>query len=413
MPKVLEGIRVADFSHVMAGPFASHFLSLLGADVIKLEAPERGDPMRYYGDDRRYDGMAPAFIAANAGKRSIVVDLKQDSGREVARRLIASSDVVLENFRPGVMERLGLGYEACKALRPQIVFCSISGFGQSGPLRDYPAIDNTVQAASGMMSMSGEPGGAAARVGFPVVDSYTGTLAALAVTSALLGRERFGGGQHIDVSMLDASLVLMSAAAVPYLVTGQTPARTGNVGFSGQPTAGVFQTKDGTQVSLGVVQANQYAALSRAIGREDLLTDARFASPELRKRNAPALRELLEQVFQQRDGAVWERLLAEAGAPCGLVRDVASVLSQPQLDTRTIKQPIRMPGLPDRQDVHVLNAGFEFASDGPGVTRAPPALGEHTEELLEELGFSAEQRARMRASGAAYARRAASEHSGT
>jgi crotonobetainyl-CoA:carnitine CoA-transferase CaiB-like acyl-CoA transferase len=213
--------------------------------------------------------------------------------------------------------------------------------------------------------------------------------------------------------MLDASLVLMASAAVPYLVTGQVPVRTGNVGYSGQPTAGVFQAKDGSQLSLGVVQANQYVALCRVIGREDLVTDPRFASPELRKRNAPALREILDQALKQGDGAVWEQLLAEAGAPCGLVRDVPGVLSHPQLETRHIKQPLRVPGLPDRQDVHVLNAGFEFASDGPGVTRAPPGLGEHTEEILVELGFNAEERAQMRASGAVYTNSAAREHDRT
>ena len=171
----LSGIRVADFSHVMAGPYASYLLRLLGAEVIKIESPGRGDPMRHYGNDRRYDGMAPAFIAANAGKKSIVLDLKNPAQLEVARRLVAKSDVLLENFRPGVMTRLGLGPEAVKQLNPELVYCSVSGYGQSGPLRDWPAIDNIVQATSGMMSLGGESG-APVRVGFPVVDTLTGIM---------------------------------------------------------------------------------------------------------------------------------------------------------------------------------------------------------------------------------------------
>jgi len=404
MPKVLAGIRVADFSHVMAGPFGSHFLTMLGADVVKVEVPERGDVLRDYGEDRRYEGMAPAFIAANAGKRSIALDLKTDGGREVALRLIASSDVVLENFRPGVMDKLGLGYEACKALRPEIVFCSVSGYGQNGPLRHHPAIDNTIQAVSGMMNLGGEPGAQPQRIGFPVVDTYAGTLAALAVTAALLGRERFAVGQRIDLSMLDASLVLMASVAVPFLVTGAALSRTGNVGYSGQPTAGMFATRDGTMLSLGVVQPNQFAALCRALGHAELLADPRFASPELRKQNGDALRAILAAALTTRDGAEWERILCEAGAPAGLVRDVSAAVLSAQLATRGLLQPVHIPGLPAREDVHVLNAGFEFAHDGPGVSEPPPRLGEHTDEILAALGFDAEQRAQLRATGAAYAK---------
>ncbi|HMI91102.1 MAG TPA: CoA transferase, partial [Polyangiales bacterium] len=346
----------------------------------------------------------PAFIAANAGKRSIALDLKADGGREVALRLIAASDVVLENFRPGVMDKLGLGYEACKALRPEIVFCSVSGYGQDGPLRNHPAIDNTIQAVSGMMNLGGDPGAAPQRIGFPAVDTYAGTLAALAITSALLGRERFGGGQRIDLSMLDASLVLMASMAVPFLVTGAALSRTGNVGYSGQPTAGMFATRDGTMLSLGVVQPNQFAALCRALGHDELLADTRFASAELRKQNGTELRVILAAALATRDGAELERVLCEAGAPAGLVRDVSAAVLSPQLATRSLLQPVRIPGLPGREDVHVLNAGFEFAHDGPGVTEPPPRLGEHTDEILIALGFDAEQRARLRATGAAYAK---------
>jgi CoA:oxalate CoA-transferase len=393
---VLQGLRVVDFGHVMAAPFASHFLRLLGAEVIKIEAPGRGDPMRDYGDDPRYHGMSPAFIAANAGKRSIVIDLKTDHGREVARKLIATADVVLENFRPGVMDRLELGYAVCKALRPDVVFCSVSGYGQDGPLKHHPAIDNIVQASSGMMGLSGDPETPPMRVGFPVVDTYTGTLAALAIVSALLQRARFGGGQCIDVAMLDASLVLMFSAVVPHLVTGRAFERTGNTGFSGQPTASMFVARDGTSISLGVMHGKQYEALCRTLGREDLLTDQRFESLALRKRNADALRASLTAEFAKRDGAEWERLLSAAGAPCGLVRDIPTICEHPHLDGRAIKLPIRVPDLPDKQHVQILNAGFRFEHDGPGVSDPPPRLGEHTDAILDELGYSAEDRSRLK-----------------
>lgn len=387
MTRALEGVRIADFSHVMAGPFATHFLAAMGADVIKVEPPGIGDPMRNYGADRRYDGMAPGFIAANCGKRSIVLDLKQAEAKQAAQRLIASADVVLENFRPGVMQRLGLGYEACRALRPNIIFCSVSGYGQDGPLRDYPAIDNIVQATSGLMSLQGEPDGEYMRVGFPVVDTYTGTLAAMAILGALVRRNATGEGQCIDVAMLDATMVMMASAAVPYLVTGKALPRTGNTGYSGQPTAGMFRTRDGAQISLGVVQPVQFERLCAVLDRPDLLTDPRFASPDLRRANGPALTEILAEEFHKRDGADWEALLSAAGAPCGVMRDVPQALEMPHLKARGVVAPIAIDGLPDGADAAAIGAGFVADRDGPTLHAPPPRLGEHTRAVLTELGY--------------------------
>ncbi len=392
MSGALAGTKVVDFSHVMAGPYASHLLCLLGAEVIKIESPGTGDAMRNYGADRRYDGMSPAFIAVNAGKKSLVLNLKHPPAREAVLRLIGGADVVLENFRPGVMARLGLDYERVRELQPRLVYCSVSGYGQCSPRRDWPAIDNIVQATSGMMSLSGENGDGPMRVGFPVVDTLTGQTAAFAIVAALLRRERTGCGEFIDVAMFDATLAFMASAVVPYLVTGKTLERTGNVGYSGQPTSAVFDAGDGRQISLGVVQQPQFETLARVLKRERWLEDPRFATPDLRRRNSLAMRTELDAVFASQPASAWERELSAAGVPCGMVREVSEAVSLEGLEERGIRIPLHVPGLPDRQDVGIVNAGFKFSQDTPHTDAAPPRFGEHSETILEALGYDANQR---------------------
>lgn len=392
MSSALAGTRVVDFSHVMAGPYASHLLRLLGAEVIKIEAPGVGDAMRNYGPDRRYDGMSPAFIAVNAGKKSLTLNLKHPPAVAAARRLISTADVVLENFRPGVMARLGLDYESVRELQPRLVYCSVSGYGQSSPRRDWPAIDNIVQATSGMMSLSGENGDGPMRVGFPVVDTLTGQTAAFAILAALLRRDRTGAGEHIDVAMFDAAIAFMTSAVVPYLVTGKTLERTGNIGYSGQPTSAVFEAADGRQISLGVVQQGQFESLARALECERWLTDPRFVTPDLRRRNSGEMRAELEAVFATQPAASWEQQLSAAGVPCGMVRDVGEAVNLQGLDERGIRIPLDVPGLPDRMSVEIVNAGFKFSQDSPHIDEPPPRAGEDSESVLESLGFDAEAR---------------------
>lgn len=381
----LEGMVVADFSHVMAGPFASHLLRLLGARIIKIEAPERGDAMRYYGADRRYDGMAPAFIAVNAGKESIALDLKDPADKETARQIVARADVLLENFRPGVMARLGLGYEDACALRPDIVYCSVSGYGQSGPLRDWPAIDNIVQATSGMMSLGGDPDDPPMRVGFPAVDTLTGQTAAFAILAALLRRERSGEGDYIDVAMLDASLAFMASAVVPYLVTGKALERTGNTGYSGQPTSALFKAGDGRLISLGVVQQNQFVSLARFLDKAHWLEDPRFADADLRRQNSAAMQAELGEALLARPAADWEQMMSDAGIPCGMVREVGEAADLPHLVERGAKLGLEIAGLPGRTSVEIINAGFRMAQDGPTVSAPPPRHGEHRAAILDWL----------------------------
>jgi len=380
VPQPLEGIRVVDFSHVVAGPLATHFLRLLGAEVIKVEPPA-GDPLRDYTLVPGERGMAPAFVGINAGKRSVVLDLKTQAGRTAARRLVETADAVVENFRPGVIERLGVGYDAVKAFNPGIVYCSVSGFGQFGPMRDHPAIDQIVQSVSGLMQLSGEANSGPMRIGIPIVDTFSGLLAAFAILAALMQRERGNGdGQFIDVSMLDATMVMMLAVVNPFLIAGTRPTRSGNRGFSQAPTADTFATKDGA-ITIGAVQQNQVERLFRAIDRTDLLDDARFADGDLRIANGKALQAELRAAFAMRTAEEWSATLNAAGVPAGAVRAFTEVIGLPFLDQRALKQVVPLAD----GFTTILNAGFVFANDGPGVSEGAPLLGEHTETVLSSL----------------------------
>jgi crotonobetainyl-CoA:carnitine CoA-transferase CaiB-like acyl-CoA transferase len=270
-------------------------------------------------------------------------------------------------------------------LKPDIVYCSISGYGQSGPRRDWPAIDNIVQATSGMMSLGGEPGGPPTRVGFPVVDTLTGQTAAFAILAALLRRERAGGGEYLDVAMFDATVAFMTSAVVPYLVTGRALERTGNTGYSGQPTAAIFTARDGHHLSLGVVQQRQFELLARLLGREGWLADARFADADCRRTNAAAMQAEIDLVLRTRDAAEWEAELSAAGIPCGMVRDIGEAVSLPGLDGRGLRLPLTVPGLPGKAAVEVLGSGVLAANAAIADPGPPPRLGEHTAEILTWL----------------------------
>jgi len=377
----LEGIRVADFSHVMAGPFASHLMRLMGAEIIKIE-PKNGDHFRNYGADRAYDGMSPAFIAANVGKKSIALDLKDPADVEIARKIVQRSDVLLENFRPGVIARLGFGYEEVKKLRPDIIFCSVSGYGQDSPQRDWPAIDNIVQATSGMMMLSGAEGDPPVRVGFPIVDTLTAQTAAIAILGALVQRMQTGEGALIDVSMLDASMAFMTSALTPYLITGKTMKRLGNTGYSALPTSGLFEAGDGRHISLGVVQENQFAKLATILGKAEWLEDARYSTNDARRANFDDIYNELAAVFATRDSADWERELSDAGIPCGKIRHVGEAV---ELAGEGALLDLDIEGLPDGAGTRVPNAGFRMQPGQPGTSKAPPRLDEDREEILAWL----------------------------
>ena len=381
MNQPLSGIRVADFSHVMAGPFASHLLRLMGAEVIKIE-PKGGDQFRNYSPDPRFAGMSPPFIAANVGKKSIALDLKDPDDLAIARAIVDRSDVLIENFRPGVIGRLGLAYETVRQTNARIIYCSVSGYGQNSPQRDWPAIDNIVQATAGMMMLSGGEGEPPVRVGFPIVDTLAGQTAALAILGAIVQRQTTGEGAHIDVSMFDATLAFMTSAITPYLVTGQAMKRMGNTGYSGLPTASLFTCRDGRQISLGIVQDNQFAAFARLVTREDWLADARFATPAARRANFDPMHAELAATFASREAAEWEAELSGNGIPCGMIRTVNEAVD---LASEAGLLHVAIPGVPQIGTLAIPNAGFQMEPGSPGTAEPPPRLDEHRDEILEWL----------------------------
>ena len=399
MSKALSGIRVLDLTNVLAGPLCAYQLALLGAEVIKVEMPEGGDLARQLGADAALNRgrMGASFLAQNGGKKSITVNLKSDSGKDVLRRLLGSADVLVENFRPGVMDRLGLGYADLRVINRALVYCALSGFGQSGPMRDAPAYDQIIQGLSGMMSVTGDEKCAPLRAGYPVADTVGGITAAFAIAGALVGRQRTGEGAYIDVSMLDSAIVAMGWIISNFLLAGEKPRAIGNDNFTAAPS-GTFKTKTGL-LNIAANKQEQFESLAKAVGREDLVRDARFAERESRKRNRAALTAELESALQRKSAADWEALLNRVGVPAGRVLSVPEALESPQVMHRELLQLFdQVPGV-DRR-VCVLRAGFKMSSGDPGVSSPPPQLGEHTKEVLRQVGYSDREIAALRAAGA-------------
>ena len=387
MAGLLAGLRVLDLTNVLAGPFCCYQLAQLGAEVIKIETPGTGDLARQLGADPELNRrlMGASFLAQNAGKRSITLNLKNAKAREAFTRLVKTSDVVVENFRPGVMDRLELGYQRLKAIKPDLIYCAISGFGQDGPLRLNPAYDQIIQGLSGVMSVTGDAQSAPLRVGYPVADTMGGITAAYAISAALFRRERTGEGEFIDVSMLESTLVAMGWVVSNWLIAGVRPQPLGNENMTASPS-GTFRTGAGL-LNIAANQQQQFEALCKLIGRPELLSDPRFAGREDRKRHRTELNVQIEQALAARSAAEWSVLMNKNGVPAGEVLDVPAVLEHPQIVERALLSTFDDVPEVDR-NVSVVRSGFRLASGDPAPASPPPALGADTERLLTELGYS-------------------------
>ena len=397
--RTLAGTRVLDLTNVLSGPFCAYQLAQLGADVIKVEMPRGGDLARQLGADEKLNAelMGASFLAQNGGKKSVTVNLKREEGREVLRRLARSADVLVENFRPGVMDRLGVGHEALIELNPRLVYCAISGFGQTGPLRDAPAYDQIIQGLAGVMSITGDARCAPMRVGYPVADTIGGLTAAFAISSALVRRAATGEGAYIDVSMLDCVLGTMGWVVSNYLIAGQEPTPMGNDNFTAAPS-GAFATRDGL-INIAANKQEQFEALARVVGREDWLQDPRFAQRESRKRYRRELNEALEAALQGRSAAEWAPILNRLGIPAGRVLSVPEALATDQVAERQLLRTIsEVPHL--GRSITVTRSGFKLSGGDPEITSPPPALGQHTAEVLKSLGYDDDDIERLRRAGA-------------
>jgi formyl-CoA transferase len=394
----LAGIQVLDLTNVLAGPFACHQLAHMGANVIKVETPKTGDLARQLGADAALNKklMGVSFLAQNAGKRSITINFKSARGKQVFRRLVAKSHVVVENFRPGVMERLGLGFDTLVKDNPKLIYCAISGFGQDGPLRDLPAYDQIIQGMSGVMSITGAPENAPYRVGYPIADTIGGITAAFAVASALADRER-AQAYFIDVSMLEATLATLGWAVSNYLIADREPMPMGNDNVTASPS-GSFKTGKGL-LNIAANKQEQYEAVCRVVGREDLITDPRFCERQARLTHRRALKDILEHELAAKPATEWWALLNEAGVPAGPVYSVPEAIDHPQVrDRGMIAKFADVPGV--GRDIQIVRTGIKVNGKAPAVDAPPPLLGQHTDEILSELGLASTDIEQLKQEGA-------------
>ncbi len=389
----LEDIRVLDLTRALAGPYCTMMLADLGADVIKVERPGRGDDSRGWGPPfvgkpyGPYPGESAYFIAANRNKRSITVNLKSPEGQEIVRQLASASDALVENFRTGVLDGMGLGYENLHDLYPCLVYCSISGYGRTGPYAERPGYDFIIQAEGGMMGITGPEEGPPSRVGVPIVDITAGMFAATSILAALRARDHTGDGQLVDISLLDTQVALLANVASNYLIGGAPPRRLGNAHPNIAPYE-AFRARD-RWFALAAANERQWATLCGAIGRPDLKDDPRFATNGARVSNRPALLELLNDVFAARDAGEWLANLREAGLPCGPINTVPDVFRHPQAQARDLALETEHP---TAGSIQMTGFPYKLSQTPAEVRRPPPLLGQHTEEVLADLlGYSADQ----------------------
>lgn len=378
-PAPLRGIRVLDLTTVLAGPYSTYQLALLGADVIKLERPDGGDWARTGPPALAAPDLSAQFVAQNAGKRSIVVDLRSDEGLRQTLSLIETCDVIVENFAPGVAERLGIGFEAVKSRKADIVYGSISGYGQDGEMSTRPAYDHVIQAASGVAMLTGTPETAPNRIGPPMVDYLTGIYGAFSILAALRERDRTGQAQRIDLAMLDATIVAMASTASVFMNGGIRPQANGNTAASGSPMSGIFPTADGL-LSMTANNERQFERAMQVLGLQQALSDARFATAAARQRHVSELQALIIGRLSHGSAQEWEHRFSAAHVPAARVRRLDETLHEPHVRTRGVQQSVFDPV--SGHALYAPSIGFKWNGQTLGPLKPPPRLGEHNDEVL-------------------------------
>ncbi len=385
MKKALDGIKVLDLSRALAGPYCTMMLADMGAEVIKVEMPGTGDDSRAWGPPF-VEGESAYFMSINRNKKSITLDMKGGKAIEIIMKLIKGSDVLVENFRPGAMERLGLAYQQVKAVNPRLVYCSISGFGQNGPYRMLPGFDQVLQGMGGLMSITGEPDGPPVKVGVPIADITAGMFAAYGIAIALFTREKTGSGQMVDISLLDSQVALLTYRAGSFFASGEIPKRVG----SGHPVIVPYQAFKARDVYINIAVGNDqlWGKFCKAAGLEGIVNDPRFATNAKRVQNRDEVVKVVGDLIATKNGEEWLKILTDAGIPCGPIYTVDKIFSDPQVIHRQMVTELHHP----KAGTIKVTGNPVKLSDTPGEPSvAPPLLGQHTQEVLEGLGYSAKE----------------------
>jgi formyl-CoA transferase len=391
--QAFSGIRILDITRVLAGPYSSYQLALLGAEVIKIEPVLKGESTRWRSEgDAKLgnEGMSPSFLTQGANKQSLTLNLNSQEGQKIFLRLAKTADVIVENLRTGSMTKRNIGYEQIAKVKPDIIYCSMTGYGQTGPKAKYPAYDSVIQAAAGFMSITGTPESGPLKSGPPVVDYAMGMAGAYAISAALFERSKTGLGQHIDISMFDSCMALMSSILTAYMNTGNPPGLRGNEAPSRSPASTTFKTADGL-LAIAINEQHQFMNLLKAIDLEPLLEDERFKDAASRRNHTQILREAIQDALLKKSAMEWEQIINLAGVPAAKVLTIPEVMQTDQAKERAFFGEFTQEVCGLDRDIQLPKAAFKFKANGPTLRTPPPRIGADTNAILESLGYSHEE----------------------